>query len=340
MIQFANPFFKYLLILPVVITILYFFYIKWVNKKLILIDNSLIKKILPFHSKLKIKLKFFIYVIILTLTVIGLMDPKFGSQLKVLKKESADIVFALDISKSMLAQDIYPDRLTKAKQIILNTIDELSNDRIGIIIYASNSYPQLPLTNDYAAAKMFVKNINTDLIPSQGTDIQSAIDLSIKYFENSSEVNNKVLFILSDGEDHEGNYNFSSINDNKILINTIGIGSVEGSPIPTYKNGKINGYKKDINGNVIVSKMDPNFLKKIAFNSNGNFTNNLNNKEVIKFITESINSLDKVESESEFYSEYEHKFQFFLLLSFFLIIFEIILPNKKSKNLFKYYDEK
>lgn len=178
--------------------------------------------------------------------IIALANPQVGSKLETVKRKGVDVVFALDVSKSMLAEDVAPNRLEKAKQIIGKTLDALGSDRIGLVVYAGSAYPQLPITTDYSAARMLLRTVNTDIVPSQGTAISEAIQLSDEYFSSGETTKNKVLFIISDGEDHEEGAQDAaqSVVDKGILIYTIGVGTQKGGPIPEKVRGRTVDFKK------------------------------------------------------------------------------------------------
>ena len=245
-------------------------------------------------------------------------------------RKGVDVVFAIDVSKSMLAEDIAPSRILKAKQILSKAIDELVNDRIGIIVYAGKAYAQLPLTTDYTAAKMFLRTINTDMVPTQGTDIGNAVEMALSYFESGIE-QNRVLFILSYGESNvEGALEACELaSENGILIHSIGLGTLDGGPIPIKRNGVIEGYKKDNEDKVVVTKMDPAMLQQLALSTEGNFIDGMNTKETIEFIKSSIGKMEQVESETEMYTDYEDQFQWFLAMA--LIFLHLILSYQIVK---------
>ena len=200
------------------------------------------------------------------------MNPKIGTKIETISRAGVDVVFALDVSKSMLAEDIAPNRLDKSKQLITQIIDKLGSDRVGIIIYAGNAYPLLPITTDHGAAKMFLQNANPDLVSSQGTAINEALDLAKTYY-NNDEQTNRFLFIISDGEDHQDDASSAIAQATKdgIKTYTIGIGTEKGGPIPLKDRGVLQGYKKDSKGEVVITKMNESTLKEIADNGNGKY---------------------------------------------------------------------
>jgi len=268
----------------------------------------------------------------LTFLIISLTNPKMGTKLETVKREGVDIVFALDVSKSMVAEDIAPNRLEKAKQIITKIVENLGSDRVGIIIYAGNSYPLLPITTDYAAAKMFLQNANTDMVSSQGTAINDAIERALTYYDDNEQTN-RFLVIVSDGEDHEENTLelAKQAAEKGIKIYTIGIGTAKGGPIPLKENGRVMGYKKDSKGMVVVTQMNEQILRDIANAGNGKYINGNKTQETIASIKEVLEKAEKNEFETKQFSDYEDQFQWFIGIGLLLLIVDVTLLEKKTK---------
>lgn len=264
--------------------------------------------------------------------VLALVNPKMGTQLKTVKRQGVDIVFALDVSKSMLAEDIAPNRLEKSKQIISRIIDKLGSDRVGIIIYAGNAYPLLPITTDHGAAKMFLQNAGPDMVSSQGTAINEALELSKTFFDDDTQTN-RFLFIISDGEDHEENSDkiAKEIVDIGIRTFTIGVGSNKGGPIPIKSNGKFVGYKKDNKDEVVITKLNVKTLKDIAESGEGKYIYGNKTSKTIEYVEELLLKADKKEFESKQFSDYKDQFQWFVGLGLLLLVLDIFLLNKKTK---------
>ena len=332
MFDLGNPQYQYLIVLHVLVWVAYMVYRSWRKKKQEeLADSVLFNQINPNRSKRKTVIKLVLRFLGLTSLVIGLVNPKIGTRIETVTRKGVDVVFAIDVSKSMLAEDVSPSRILKAKQILSKAIDELVNDRIGIIVYAGKAYAQLPLTTDYTAAKMFLRTIDTDMVPTQGTDIGNAVEMALSYFESGKE-QNRVLFILSDGESHEeGALEASELaSENGIVIHAIGLGTLEGGPIPIKRNGVIKGYKKDNEDKVVVTKMNPVMLQQLAVSTEGSFMDGTNTKETIEFIKTSLAKMEQVESETEMYTDYEDQFQWFLALALFFFMLDFIVPNRKT----------
>ena len=268
----------------------------------------------------------------LAFLIISLTNPKMGTKLETVKREGVDIVFALDVSKSMVAEDIAPNRLEKAKQIITKIVENLGSDRVGIIIYAGNSYPLLPITTDYAAAKMFLQNANTEMVSSQGTAINDAIERALTYYDDNEQTN-RFLVIVSDGEDHEENTLelAKQAAEKGIKIYTVGIGTAKGGPIPLKENGRVMGYKKDSKGMVVVTQMNEQILRDIANAGNGKYINGNKTQETIASIKEVLEKAEKNEFETKQFSDYEDQFQWFIGIGLLLLIVDVTLLEKKTK---------
>jgi Ca-activated chloride channel family protein len=266
------------------------------------------------------------------LLVFGLVNPKIGTELETVKREGVDIVFIVDVSKSMLAEDIAPNRLEKSKRLVSAIINQLVGDRVGIIAYAAQAVPQLPITTDYGAAKMFLQSLNTDMISSQGTAVDSALDLSSTYF-NDADQTNRVVFLISDGEDHSDAAEDAArrANESGIKIFTFGVGTELGAPIPIKRNGIVETYKKDLDGNTVITKKNPEILKTIAEVSNGEYYDGNDTELVLNFIQETLKEMDKKEFEAKKFVSYKDQFQVFLLIGFILLLLEVFIFETKTK---------
>ena len=275
MYQIEEPtYFYYLAVIPAIVVL--FLLVLWWKKRTQkqFSDSKLIQKLSPEKSTFKLFLKITVICLALGFLIISLANPKMGTKLETVKRQGVDIVFALDVSKSMIAEDIAPNRLEKAKQIITKIIENLGSDRVGIIIYAGNSYPLLPITTDYAAAKMFLQNATTDMVSNQGTAINEAIERALLYYDNNEQTN-RFLVIVSDGEDHQENTLelAKEAAEKGIKIYTVGIGTAKGGPIPLIDNGRVIGYKKDNRGMVVVTQLNEQILRDIANAGNGKYIN-------------------------------------------------------------------
>jgi len=333
MYQLEEPTYFYLLaIIPLLVVLFLISLLIKKRRQKNFANSELFEKLSPDASTFKSVLKLIIISLSLSFLIVALVNPKMGIKLKTLKREGVDVVFALDVSKSMLTEDIAPNRLEKAKQIITKIIDKLGSDRVGIIVYAGNAYPLLPITTDLAAAKMFLQNANPDMVSSQGTAINEAIQRSLTFYDNAEQTN-KFLIILSDGEDHE---NQSETLAKKaaslgIKIFTIGIGTEAGKPIPMRINGIFTGYKKDVKGNVVISKRHSDILKKIAKEGNGSYIDGNLTEKPVKFMENVIANAQKHKYEAKQFSDYKDQFQWFIAIGILFLIFDSLLFDKKTQ---------
>lgn len=333
MYELDHPYYFYLLALIPVVVLLYLALILWKKKaRKAFGDSELLEQLAPERSTAKPFVKLLLAVLIIASLSVALVNPKVGTRLETVKREGVDIVFALDVSKSMLAADVRPNRLEKSKQLVSRTLDKLVSDRVGMIIYAGSAYPQLPITTDYSAARLFLKSVDTDIIPSQGTAIADAIDMATGYYDDE-EQKNRVLVIITDGEDHEEGISeaVEKARDKGIKIFTVGVGTDRGAPIPDMRNGYNVGYKKDRNGEVVVSKLNTDVLRQISKETDGAYINGTNTREVVDFLMESISEMEKKEFEATVFSDYEDQFQWFLGLALLLLILDVFVLERKTQ---------
>jgi Ca-activated chloride channel family protein len=347
MYELDNPHYLYLFLVLPAIALLYALMLAWKKRaRKAFGDPELLKQLAPERSANKPALRFIIGLSIIATLALALINPKIGTSIQKVKRQGVDLVFALDVSKSMLAEDIQPNRLEKAKQLISRTLDELVSDRVGIIIYAGQAYPQLPITTDYGAARLFLKSVDTDIIPSQGTAIAEAVDLATQYFDDEDQ-KNRVLVILSDGEDHEEGYDeaVEEAAKNGISIFTVGIGTEQGAPIPHFNSqGYRTGFKRDRDDQVVVSQLGSKLLKKIAEGANGQYINGSDTRKVVEQLIGALEKMEKKEFETRVFSDYEDQFQWFLGIALFLLVVDIFILERKTQwfkklNLFENEDD-
>jgi Ca-activated chloride channel family protein len=321
-----------LFILPLVV-VLFLFNLYWKRKKQLEFgDLEIVKKLSPESSVFKPVFKLVIILLALTGLIFGLVNPKIGTKMETVKREGIDIVFAMDVSKSMLAEDVAPSRLEKSKQIVSQIINELGNDRIGIVAYAGSAFPVLPITTDYSVAKMFLQSMNTDMVSSQGTSLYEAIKLSSTYFDDKSKTS-KLLILISDGEDHSEGAQAAAEEANKqgMRIITIGIGTEKGGTIPLKKNGIVQSYQRDNNDEVVITKLNRASLETIAKATKGGYINGNNTKEVLEYIKGTLDKIQKTEFESTQMADFQSQFQWFLGFGFVLLFLDLFLLEKKTK---------
>lgn len=294
-------------------------------------NKATLKKLSPNRSLFKSVLKIWMLCFVFASLAIALVNPKIGTKLETVRTQGVDIVFAVDVSKSMLAEDVAPNRLEKAKQLVTQVINNLISDRIGIIAYAGKAFPQLPITTDYAAAKMFLQSMNTDMLSSQGTAINEAIKLAETYFDDEEQTN-RILIIISDGEDHSevATEAAEEAAENGIRIFTIGVGDVKGGPIPEKRNGIVLNYKKDSAGETVITRLDEQTLKGIAEYANGTYINGKNTNEVIEEIKDILSKIDKTEFEAKQFADFKDQFQWFLAAAIFFLFIDIFFLDRKT----------
>jgi Ca-activated chloride channel family protein len=332
--RFANPDYLYLLLLLPVAVLLFIIELIRKNRALSRLgDKNLVVKLVPELSRARTLIKFILQVIVILSVVIMLARPQFGSKIEDVKKQGVEVIIALDVSNSMLAEDIQPDRLTRAKQAIYRMVDNLDNDKIGLIVFAGDAYTQIPVTTDYVSAKMFLSTINPDMVPKQGTAIGAAINLGIRSF-SPGENKSKAMIIITDGENHEDDPVSAAEEASKagIVIHTIGIGSTEGVPISVNKSGK-KDYLKDAEGNTVITKLDEDILKKIAITANGNYVRASNSNIGLDEIFSEIKKMKKQDLESSIYTEYNDQFQIFAVIAIFLLLADFLIMERKNRKL-------
>ncbi len=332
MFRFENPIFFYAFIaLPVMLGIFiwYMYSIKRKIKKLG--EYGLVKSLIPDTSRTKKITKFVLLCLAMCSLILAICNLQTGNKLQEVKREGADIIVCLDVSNSMLAQDLSPNRLERAKFALEKMIDKLQGDRLGIIVFAGEAYVQLPITTDYTAAKMFLESINTQMVPTQGTNIGAAIRKAMESFGKGEE-KNKTIVIITDGENHEPEAIEAAGDAEKagIMINCIGVGSESGVPIPALVNGVVSGYRKDKDGNTVVTKLNKTILQDIAGKTDGIYVQATNADIGLDAILDKLTQLDKKQIDSKQYTDYEDQFQWFLGLALFFFTLEFFISERVS----------
>lgn len=333
MFQLENKYFLYALSLIPVFIIIYWLVNRWRKKAFAAYgDVSIVKQLIPDVSVSKRIWKFILFTLAFTLVIVGIVNPQVGTKLEEVKRKGADLMICLDVSNSMKAEDLQPNRLEKAKQAISKLINKLEGDRLGIIVFGGEAYVQLPITTDYSAAKLFLESINTDMIPTQGTAIGTAIDLALESF-GKDEGKNKAIVIITDGENHEDDAIKAAelAAEKGIAIHTIGMGSADGAPIPVYKNNVRESFRKDKDGNTVVTKLNEQVLQEIAAAGNGIYVRASNSDAGLNSVLDEVSKLEKKQFESKMYSDYEDRFQWFVAAAVVLLLIELFLTERKSK---------
>lgn len=322
----------YLLLILPILAVIFLYNLYWKRKKQREFgDIELVKQLTPEKSVFKSVLKFMILILAFTCLIIALVNPKIGTKTETVKREGIDIVFAVDVSKSMLCEDIAPSRLDKSKQIISQVIKELGNDRIGVVAYAGSAFPVLPLTTDYGVAKMFVQSMNPGMVSSQGTSLEEAIKISESYFDEKSKTS-KLVILISDGEDHSEGAKTTAEEATKagLKILTIGVGTAKGGPIPLKRNGVVESFQRDRQNEVVITKLNEASLQQIAKATKGNYINGRSTKEVIDFVKNALENIEKTEFESTQFTDFNSQFQWFLGLGLLLLFVDVFLLEKKT----------
>jgi Ca-activated chloride channel family protein len=335
MLRFAHIEILYALAAVPLLIILFVAVRRWKKKALARLgDRDVITRIIPDVSFSRPTLKFILFIIAYAILIIGLADPQVGTKTEDVKRNGADLMILLDVSNSMLSQDLAPNRLENAKRALDQLIAGLHDERIGIIVFAGEAYVQLPMTTDYSAAKLFLNEINTDIVPTQGTAIGAAIDMGMQSldFKNGTA---KAMILMTDGENHEDDAVRAAEDaaDKKVMINVIGFGSQQGSPIPIYLNGKQAGFHVDSAGHTVVSKLDENMCKEIAATGNGTYVRATNAGTGLNIVMDQIGKMQGKGYDSKQFKDFEDRFQFFLAIALLLLVVEFFISNRKSLRL-------
>ena len=332
MFEFGSQGYLYMLLLIPVFYII-FLLSRYRRKKILQKygDTQVIKTLMPEVSTARPRIKFFLLMLAFIALVIALARPRFGSKLKNVKREGVEIIIALDVSNSMRAQDIKPDRLERAKRAISQMTDHMKNDKVGLLVFAGDAYTQVPITSDYEATKLFLSAVNTDIVSKQGTAIGSAVELGMDSFTPDEETS-KALIVITDGENHEGNAVSAAKKaaEKGIKVYTIGMGLPDGAPIPAQKGG--NKYLQE-NGETVISKLDEQTLKEIAAAGDGSYVRANNIRTGVNTIFDKINQLEEKEMETKVYSQFDEKFIYFAALALFFLILEFLIMEKSNTRL-------
>lgn len=338
MFRFAQPEYLFLLILiPLLVAI--FLHGQYTRRrKLKQFGNpELLAELMPNISYIRPHIKHSIQLAALVLLIIVLAQPQFGTKVEQETRKGIEVMIALDVSNSMMAQDVLPNRLEKAKQVLSKLVDDMTKDKVGLVVFAGDAYTQLPITVDYVSAKMFLETINPKLVPRQGTAIGSALDLSIKSFGDRKDRDGpgRAIILITDGENHEDDAvaAASLAAENNIVVHVIGVGKPEGAPIPV--DGTMS-FWKDKDGNVVVSKLNEEMCKSIAQAGNGTYVRADNTNSAYRIISKSLETLSKADLQSQHFSDYNEQFQSFILFALLLLIMDCFVfdrQNKKFKRL-------
>jgi Ca-activated chloride channel family protein len=295
-------------------------------------DSSLLSSLVTELSSVNTGIKYILWRLAAGFLVLALINPQLGSKMAEAKVKGIDIIVALDVSNSMMAEDLSPNRLVAANRAISKMLEKLQGDRVGIIVFAGQAFVQLPITSDYSAGKLFLSTIDTDVVPVQGTDIGAAIDLSMSSFSEDSPAQ-KAIVVITDGENHEADAVVAAQEAAKegIRVFTIGMGSPDGTPIPQYNGNTRTGFKKDQEGNIVVTKLNEQMLREIAKAGNGAYIRASNAEVGLEPLLAELNQIEKTDMGSVAYAEYEDRFQIFLALALACLVLEFFLGNQKGR---------
>ena len=329
MFRFADPIYLYLLLVLPLLAVLYA-YSNYRRKRNILKygDPQLLAHLMPGVSKYRRHVKFWLALFALGIMAFLLARPQFGSKLETVKRKGVEVVIALDISNSMLAQDVAPSRLEKAKTLISRLVDEFENDKVGLIVFAGDAFTQLPITSDYVSAKMFLNSIDPSLISIQGTAIGKALNVAMRSFTPQEGVG-RAIVVITDGENHEAGALEAAQEAAKkgIRVFMLGIGSPDGAPIPLEGS---NNYRKDRDGNVIVTRLNEQMCQEIAQAGNGMYIRVDNSNSAQRALNSEVNKMSKADMESKVYSEYNEQFQVIAWIAFILLFAELLIMEGKN----------
>lgn len=329
MFRFEEPAYLYLLLLLPVLAALYL-YSNYRRRKAIrkFGDPELMAQLMPDASRYRPDVKFSIVLMAIGLFSLLLARPQFGSKLETVKRQGIEVMIALDISNSMLAEDVQPSRLEKAKRLVAQLVDRMQNDKVGMIVFAGDAFTQLPITSDYISAKMFLESINPSLITKQGTAIAAAINLASRSFTPQEGVG-RAIIVITDGENHEGGISeaIKTATEKGIQVNVLGVGMPDGAPIPVEGT---NDYRRDRDGNVIVTRLNEPMCQEIAKEGKGIYVRVDNTNNAQRAISREIDKMAKADVETQIYTEFNEQFQAVAWLILLLLMAEMLITERKN----------
>ena len=330
MFRFAHPEFLYLLFVLPALLVFYVYTRRLRRKALKRYGNpELLAELMPEVSSKRHHLKFWLLFGAIAMVIIVMAGPQFGSKLETVKRQGVEIMVCLDVSNSMLAEDVQPNRLAKAKQMLSRLTDDFTNDKLGLIVFAGDAFTQLPITSDYVSAKMFLSSINPSMVSTQGTAIGAAINLAMRSF-TPSETSDKAIILITDGENHEDNAveAAAAAAEKGIHVNIIGMGDPKGSPIPIDENSN---YMKDREGNVVITKLNEQMCQEIAAAGHGIYARADNTNSALRALQKEIEKMNKSELDNKVYSEYDERFQTFAWMALILLIADFMTLDRKNR---------
>ncbi|MEI7421260.1 MAG: VWA domain-containing protein [Prolixibacteraceae bacterium] len=329
--RFAHPEYFYIFLVLPALAILFIYNRIVRNKNLKNFGQlELLEQLMPNISSGRPVIKFVVWLLAVTCLITALAQPQFGSKLTLTKRKGVELIIALDVSNSMKAQDIKPNRLERAKRAIAKLTDRLKNDKIGLIVFAGQAYVQLPITSDYSSAKLFLESITTDVVPVQGTAIGAAIEMGTKSFSPKFQ-GSRAIIVITDGENHEDDAVGAAKNakEKGIVVHTIGMGLPQGAPIPVTEGSS--DFMKDKSGSIVVTKLDEPMLTQIAEAGGGSYIRASTAEVGLNNLFNEIEKMQKTEMETREYTEYNDQFGVFLTLAFILILLDFLILDRKNK---------
>lgn len=334
--RFANPHILWLLLVVVALVVLFMLSRMGSHRALRRFGElRLLRPLMPGVSEGKLRVKFALEMLALVCLIVAAARPQFGSKLETVKKEGIEVMVCLDISNSMLAEDIQPNRLERAKRMLSRLVDNLENDQVGLIVFAGEAYTQLPITNDFVSAKMFLQSIDPRMVSLQGTAIGAAINLAVRSF-TPNESSEKAIVLITDGENHEDDAHGAAANAlaKGIHTNVIGIGSTQGALVPD-DSGRPGSYRKDASGNPVTTRLDEQMAQAIAAAGQGIYAHADNSNAALQTLTESLGQLKTTELESHVYADYDDKFMPLLWMALILLLLDLFLLDRANALLAK-----
>lgn len=335
MFQFDNPEYLYLLLLlPLLLGVRYFAYVRDNKRWRKLGEREVLNDLIPEYSSGRKKFKFFLIMLMFVLGVFLIARPQFGTKIENVKRQGVEVIVAMDVSNSMLATDVSPSRLQKAKRIVSQLIDGMDNDKVGLIVFAGKAYTQIPITSDYVSAKLFMNDISPSLVPTQGTAIGEAIDLAVRSFggEDAEEADKKVgraIIVITDGENFEDDARAAAARAAKrdILVHVVGVGTSEGAPIP--QDGMMS-FKKTADGETVITRLDEQMCGEIAQAGKGIYVQADNSNNAERVIGKAVDAMSKSDVVSKVYTQYDEQFQWIAFVLLVLLLCEIVISERKN----------
>ena len=332
MFRFAHIEFLWLLLAIPVLVALHIWITRRKRQQLQLFgDPELMAELMPNASRIRPHVKFALMLTALSLLIIGIARPQYGTKEQTVKRQGIEVMIALDISNSMLAEDVAPNRLERAKQMLSKLVDQMVDDKLGLVVFAGDAFTQIPITCDYVSAKMYLQSITPELIPAQGTAIGKAITTCVSSFGTEDTEKSRAIILITDGENHEDDAQAAAkmAKEKGIHVFVVGIGKPEGSPIPDGRGG----FKKDRQGTVVVSRLSEDMCQEVAAAGGGMYVRADNSNTATRALEKEIDKLGKQEIETKVYSDYNEQYQSFIFIALLLLVIDFFIFSRKNKSI-------